>query len=80
MGRWGTFRPPPFLSGVTLAIWYGGGYDRLAAALGGSASAWVTAEGGWYGYIPGPPVFVNAPFLERLPDGIPAGAAAGVAR
>ncbi|MEX1023242.1 MAG: hypothetical protein WD058_08845, partial [Dehalococcoidia bacterium] len=69
---WGTFTAPVFPSGLSLTIWAGGGYDRLDAVLGADRAAWVTVGGQWFGYIPGAPPFVNAPFIARFPDGLPA--------
>ena len=65
-------------SGVSLVVWGGGTPSELVTAADAFGcyvtSIWVTVDGGFRGYSPDSPAFVNAGFLSLFPGGVmPAG-------
>ena len=69
---WETFAPTPHPTGITLTAWQGGDLEAFEAAVNG-ASAWVSIDGAWLGYVSGAPAFVNERFAEAYAEGVPRG-------
>lgn len=66
----GRLSQEPAPDGVTLVTWGGGPISLLPEA----DSYWLLADGRMFGYVTGAPVYVNAAFLGRFPEGrIPPG-------
>lgn len=58
---------------MTLTTWSGGGFDAIEEALPTGSSMWVAVGGELFGYVVGAPEFVNQPFVDLYPDGVPEG-------